>query len=97
MVKSNASVTVRYVGSVQQTFREGEAVLGVGDAPTVGTALRRVCTTPDRERRVFTNDDALRQDLLVMVNGRSVNLLDGLDTRLRKGDVVSVLGPVAGG
>ncbi|MBS7631595.1 MoaD/ThiS family protein [Candidatus Bathyarchaeota archaeon] len=36
-------------------------------------------------------------ELLVLVNGRNIDTLNGLDTRLREGDVVSFISPFAGG
>jgi molybdopterin synthase sulfur carrier subunit len=35
--------------------------------------------------------------LSILVNGKSTNLLQGLDTELREGDVVAILPPVGGG
>jgi len=35
--------------------------------------------------------------LLLLVNGRSITVLDGLETRLIDGDVLAILPPVGGG
>jgi len=39
----------------------------------------------------------LRETVNVLVNGRGINLLSGLDTKLKDGDVVAIFPPVSGG
>jgi molybdopterin synthase sulfur carrier subunit len=36
-------------------------------------------------------------ELVILVDGRNIDTLDGIDTRLRDGDVVTLLPPFAGG
>lgn len=42
-------------------------------------------------------DDELREYVHVMVNGRSIHFLDGLDTVLQADDELAIFPPVAGG
>ncbi len=42
-----------------------------------------------------TND--LRNYILILVNGRNINFLDGRNTKLKDGDVVAISPPIAGG
>ena len=90
-------VTVRFFASVKEIFGQKEAVLATDEAPTVGDALRGVCSTLERERAVFEGTDALRSDLILLVNGRNIAFLGGLAAPLRSGDVLSVFPPVKGG
>ncbi|MCE4601120.1 MAG: MoaD family protein [Desulfurococcales archaeon] len=46
---------------------------------------------------VVLEDGRVREMYKVLVNGRDIEFLDGLDTVLRDGDVVDVFPPVAGG
>ena len=39
----------------------------------------------------------LRQFILILVNGRNINFLDGLNTKLAEGDVVAITPPIGGG
>ena len=39
----------------------------------------------------------LRETVNILVNGRGVNFLDGLATKLKDGDVVAIFPPVSGG
>lgn len=90
-------VTVRFFASVRETFGQKEVALASSDAPTVGRALREVCTTPDREREIFLDEHTLRSDLIVLVNGRNAFFLGGLAATLHDGDTVSVFPPLKGG
>lgn len=68
---------------------EGEAIL-------VGELLDALIEEyPDLT--VYDEEGNLRGYVSVLKNGRDVTFLDGLDTRLEDGDVLSVFPPVAGG
>lgn len=45
----------------------------------------------DKQRRSF------RSDLIVLVNGRGLEYLEGMETKLNEGDVVAVFPQIAGG
>ena len=72
-------------------------MLAPTEARTVGSALHRVCVTPERERALFSASNALRRELVVLVNGRNIAFLGGLAVPLRDGDVVFVFSPLKGG
>ncbi|MEB3806964.1 MAG: MoaD family protein [Desulfurococcales archaeon] len=46
---------------------------------------------------VVLEDGRVREMYKVLVNGRDIEFLDGLETVLKDGDVVDVFPPVAGG
>jgi MoaD family protein len=52
---------------------------------------------PAMRDEVMDERGAVRRDLNILVNGRNIEFLDGVQTRLVDTDVVSVLSPVAGG
>jgi len=47
--------------------------------------------------RIFDEEGKLNKFLDIFVNGRNINLLNGLDTELRDGDSITVLRVVSGG
>jgi molybdopterin converting factor small subunit len=78
-------------------FAEGAAELAV-DAATVGEALARIGEDrPALIARVLTPEGELRPYVNVFVGERNARRLDGLDSRLREGDVVAIIPAVAGG
>ena len=46
--------------------------------------------------KIFDGDN-IREYVNVLVNGRSINFLEGLKTELSDGDEVAIFPPVAGG
>lgn len=44
-----------------------------------------------------TTDPLVLEDNLILVNGRSIWFLDGLETELKDEDVVSIFSPIGGG
>lgn len=80
------------------TFREavGQKTLEreYPEGTTVGEVLQDI--TEEYDVDLFEDGD-LRPQLSIMKNGKDVAHLDGLDTHLEDGDVLSVFPPVAGG
>jgi len=66
---------------------------------TLEEALRAVSEKHGRlfEQYVFDEKGNVRSHLLFLVNGRSIALLKGLNTKLRDGDEIAILPPVGGG
>lgn len=64
---------------------------------TVGDVLADLESTYDDLDGQLLADGAVRQQLSVLKNGRDIVHMEGPDTELEEGDVVSVFPPVAGG
>jgi len=69
------------------------------EAGYVKDALRKITELFDGKikGRIFDEKGGLNKFLDIFVNGRNVNLLNGLDTVLRDGDSITVLRVVSGG
>lgn len=52
---------------------------------------------PAMEKKLLNPDGSLGQDAIVLVNGRHIEHLQGIDTPLTEQDVVSIFPLVAGG
>lgn len=75
---------------------DGESVAEV-DGATVGEALDALYSRYGELRSRIAEDGGLRRFVNVYVAGEDIRFLDGLDTELRDGDVVTILPAVAGG
>jgi molybdopterin synthase sulfur carrier subunit len=75
---------------------EGEATASV-DGATVGEVLDALYDRYDELRSRIAEDGGLRRFVNVYVDGEDIRFLDGLDTQVKSGDVVTILPAVAGG
>jgi molybdopterin synthase sulfur carrier subunit len=68
----------------------------VAEGSTVGELLRDlVGEYPDLE--IFDENDAVYDHVNILINGRNVQYLEGLETALQEDDTVGVFPPVEGG
>ena len=75
---------------------EGEATASV-DGATVGEVLDALYDRYGELRTRIAEDGGLRRFVNVYVDGEDIRFLDGLDTPVKSGDVVTILPAVAGG
>jgi MoaD family protein len=91
-------VVVRTIGPFTDQFGFHQLTVNFRGR-TIHDLLNQLC---DERGQKFCNivfDDAgqLRRYIKVLVNGRGLHVLQGLDTPLTDGDVIALFPPVAGG
>lgn len=64
---------------------------------TVRVVLTTLCANNQSLCEAMFDENGLRPHVCVMVNGRDVNLLQGLDTNLTNSDQIAIFPPIAGG
>ncbi|MHA1860661.1 MAG: ubiquitin-like small modifier protein 1 [Candidatus Asgardarchaeia archaeon] len=67
------------------------------EARDVEDLLEKLVEKYPKLRDVLFKNGNLNEDYLIILNGRNVRFLEGLKTRLKEGDVVSILSPIIGG
>ncbi len=84
------------IPTILRTYTDGEkAVTGTGE--TLSALLDDLESRHSGLQARLLDDGKLRRFVNVYLNDEDVRFLDGLDTAVREGDVVTVLPAVAGG
>ena len=90
------AVTVRVPTQLRQ-LTQGDGEVSV-EAATVGEALRALETSyPGFGERIFDENGALRRFVNVFLADEDVRFLEGIDTPVADGQVLSIVPAVAGG
>lgn len=75
-----------------------EMLIDLKEGQTMGGLFTLLtCKYPPLGRQMFQDSGGLKAFVIVLVNGRNIEFLHGMDTRLEEGDVVALFPPVAGG
>lgn len=90
-------VKVRVFGDLAPVLGRKHTV-ELGEDATVSTLASRIAEKAGLKRQGYLGGYRVGGgDLAILVNGRNIALLDGLETALREGDEVVILPPTAGG
>ncbi|MGQ3411869.1 ubiquitin-like small modifier protein 1 [Natrinema sp. LN54] len=90
-------IDLRFFATFREAVGEKERTRTVDDDATVGDVLTALEAEYDGLEGQLLEDGTIRPQLSVLKNGRNVVHMEGVDTTLAEGDVVSVFPPVAGG
>ena len=93
-------MTVKFFAYLREKEFAGTKELVLSPPPTVGALgedLSRRFGPRFRGEFFSPAGDALREKIIVLVNGRRVEFLSGLDTLLKDSDTVQIFPVVAGG
>ncbi len=91
-------VVVRTIGPFTEQFGFQQITVNF-KGRTVLNLLNQLCEERGTKFRntVFDDEGQLRRYIKVLVNGRGLHVLQGLDTPLSDGDAIALFPPVAGG
>lgn len=91
-------VNVKFFTTLREMVGKRSEEFTLPSVATVEHLLERLCKTYGQPFVDYLFEEGnLRSFLQILVDGKNVNLLDGMKTRLRNGDTVAILPPAGGG
>jgi molybdopterin synthase sulfur carrier subunit len=93
------AITVKFVGALRHFSGMGELALDCKACLSIGQLMNEIIKeVPELKRSLIDQQlEDSRPNALMLVNGREINVLDGLDTRLKDGDEIVLVPVVHGG
>ncbi|MGC8817199.1 MAG: ubiquitin-like small modifier protein 1 [Candidatus Hadarchaeum sp.] len=89
------AVTVKFFANFREAAGVESALVEAADVYSLLKAL--VAKFGERLSKLLFEGEKLRETACIIVNGKSINLSEGLRTKLKDGDVVAIFPPVSGG
>jgi MoaD family protein len=90
-------IRVRYFATLRELFGGNETRVDAAQVRDVAGLLGMICDSPERRDGLRQASGSLRKDIVLLVNGRNIAFLAGLDTPLDEGDAIDIFPPVFGG
>ncbi len=90
-------MTVRVFAWLRDTFRDKELRIPLALAPDLRTLFRYLSTVQERGPSLMRDTQTAVTGLVVLLNGRQIDLGKGLEVALADGDEVAIFPPVTGG
>lgn len=97
MSMKDMEIHLRLFGLGKRAAGHTDSTMHLGRGDTVGSLVEALCTEGGC-LSAYLKESAVAEDrLLILVNGRSVHILQGLDTPLTDGDRVTIMPKAFGG
>mgnify|MGYP001773382890 CR=1 FL=1 len=92
-------VQVKFLASLYDITKVLKTELSVPDDITVKDLIGIIdkSISPNFSKIILDDDSKLKDQYVILVNGRSIDFLNGLSTKLSNGDEVVFLPPAGGG
>jgi molybdopterin synthase sulfur carrier subunit len=93
------AITVKFVGALRHFSGTGELALDYKGCISIGKLLNEIIKElPGLKQSLIDQQlEASRPNALMLVNGREISVLNGLETRLKDGDEIVLVPFVHGG
>ncbi len=92
-------IQVKFLASLYDITKVLKTEIEVPDNTTVKDLIQIIDKTisPNFSRVILNDDGKLKDQYVILINGRSIDFLNGLSTKLTSGDEVVFLPPAGGG
>ena len=94
---NQTKVKIRLFATLRDAFNSNEVELRLRTMDTIEDLLKALCNSRECRHKLLDQSGNLKPYVKVLKNGRNIDFLGGMDTRLADGDVVSIFPPVGGG
>jgi molybdopterin synthase sulfur carrier subunit len=90
-------IRVRFFGDLRKNIDKRWMVVEVSQGSTLLELISNIASTLDSSLLdKLVEKNAVRSENRILVNGRNINYLNKLNTKLSDGDIVTIM-PIAGG
>lgn len=91
-------VTLRFIGALRTISGKSKLTIEYGDMPNVKKAVEKIVEELPKLKGALIDADLQdpRPNTLILLNGREISILNGLETMLKNGDEI-VFVPVSHG
>ncbi|MCD6485220.1 MAG: MoaD family protein [Candidatus Odinarchaeota archaeon] len=91
-----STVTVKLFANLRELAGTRELKV---EASTIEEVLKKLIEKfgESFRKELFAEENKIRDEYLLLLNGKNFEFLDGLKTKLKDNDVIAILPPVGGG
>lgn len=86
---------VEYFGNLRQCAKKEDVVKS--EKSSLNEILEIQCKKFKKLRDALFNGNELKEEIKILINGRDIRALNGLDTIVKKEDTISIFSAVGGG
>jgi len=91
-------IEVKFLATIRVITGESSIELSCTHHDTAVTVIQMLVEKyGNKLRQAIMNGTKLKSGIKMIINGRDIEYLNGLDTKLKDGDVVVIIPPIAGG
>lgn len=99
MKTKNVTVTIRFVGSLRASAKKSKFTLEFRNQVPLREVIEKITKDQPKLKRALVDPDLNdpRPNSLILINGKEIGVLEGLNTKIGDGDELTLIPIVHGG
>jgi len=90
-------VKVKFLSILREVFGGEEKEIKLKNKANIQDLLDNLCDTSQRRQTIFSDSSEPKAYIHILKNGKPIQSLDGIHTKLEEDDIVTIIRPLGGG
>ena len=97
MIVNMIKVIIKFYAQLREFLKESKIEIELEEGTNILQLMEFLCKIYDLREKIFNKKNELNKQIMILKNGRQIEFLEGIKTKLGDGDEIALFPPIMGG
>jgi molybdopterin synthase sulfur carrier subunit len=90
-------VIIKFYAQLREFLKKSKIEIELEEGTNILQLMESLCKIYDLREKIFNKKNELNKQIMILKNGRQIEFLEGVKTKLLDGDEIALFPPIMGG